>query len=170
MTERIVVREMVEKDGAIISRAFAEQGWNKPESRYHEYFRASQVGKRVILLAESGSEFSGYVTIVWDSDYPPFKARKTPEIVDLNVLMKYQRRGIGTALMDEAERRIARRSDSAGIGVGLTADYGAAQIMYSKRSYVPDGPGIFQQGKSLKQGDRAIVDDDLTLYLSKSLS
>ena len=169
MDERIVVREMVERDNVFTSRAFAEQGWNKPESKYQKYLRESSAGKRVVLLAECGGEFAGYVTIVWDSDYPPFKTAKTPEIADFNVLMKYQRRGIGAALMDEAERRIAKRSDIAGIGVGLTADYGAAQKLYSKRGYVPDGRGIFQHGKNLKYGDQAIVDDDLVLYMMKSL-
>ena len=41
------------------------------------------------------------------------------------------------------KRRItyAQRSDHAGIGFGLYADYGAAQRLYIKRGYIPDGRG-----------------------------
>ncbi len=58
----------------------------------------------------------------------------------------------------------------AGIGVGLIADYGAAQILYVKRGYLPDGNGISQRGKYLKHTDQVTVDDDLVLYLRKNLS
>jgi ribosomal protein S18 acetylase RimI-like enzyme len=87
--------------------------------------------------------------------------------VDFNVLIKRQRRGIGTALMDEAERRIAARSAVAGIGVGLTADYGAAQVLYCKRGYVPDGCGAIQRGQAIRYGEQILVDDDLVIYLTR---
>lgn len=169
MDEAITIREILESDCVIISRAFAEQGWNKPESKYHKYFQESRAGKRVVLLAEYTGKFAGYITILWDSDYPPFADAKIPEIVDLNVLIKYRRLGIGTALMAEAEKRISERSPIVGIGVGLTADYGAAQILYTKRGYIPNGRGIFQQDRHLVHGDQAKINDDLTLYLTKVL-
>ena len=65
-----------------------------------------------------------------------------PEINDFNVVRSYRRRGIGTALMDEAETLIRERSVEAGIGVGMYADYGPAQRMYVLRGYVPDGLGL----------------------------
>jgi len=99
-----------------------------------------------------------------------FREAGIPEIADFNVLIKYQRKGIGTRLMDEAERRIAQRSSIAGIGVGLTSDYGAAQVLYVKRGYVPDGHGICSDGQSLEYGEQISIDDDLVLYLTKVLS
>jgi GNAT superfamily N-acetyltransferase len=169
MTNRIVIREMALNDCEVISLAFAEQGWDKPVSQYQGYFQDSLNNERVVLIAECKGQFAGYVTIVWDSYYPPYKAARIPEIMDFNVLKKYQLRGIGTALMDEAEQRIMEKSGIAGIGVGLTADYGAAQILYIKRGYIPDGRGIFQNGKHLKHGETVKVDDDLTLCLLKVL-
>lgn len=169
MDETIIIREMLESDCVIISHAFVEQGWNKPESKYRKYFQESIEGKRVVLLGKCDGEFAGYLTIVWDSDHPAFKTVRIPEIVDFNVLKKFRCRGIGTALMAEAEKRISERSAVSGIGVGLTADYGAAQILYVKRGYVPDGRGIFQNGKPLQYGDQAKINDDLTLYLTKVL-
>ena len=95
----------------------------------------------------------------------PFHEAAIPEIADFNVLIACQRRGIGTALMDEAERRIATVSPIAGIGVGLTADYGAAQALYAKRGYVPDGRGLFHSGRPISRGATVTVDDDLNLFL-----
>ncbi|HNB52390.1 MAG TPA: GNAT family N-acetyltransferase [Anaerolineales bacterium] len=168
-TSPLLLRDLLPTDCPTISTAFATQGWNKPITLYENYWRELQAGQRNVLLAEWDGEFAGYVTIVWVSDYPPFREAHIPEIVDFNVLEKYQRRGIGTALLDEAERRIAERGDTVGIGVGLMTDYGKAQILYVKRGYIPDGRGLFGQGKWLKYGDRATVDDDLTLYFTKPL-
>lgn len=165
----LTIREISPQDPPIISAAFAAQNWHKPTSQYETYWHESQTGQRIVLLAEWDGEFAGYVTIVWDSDYPPFREANIPEIVDFNVLEKFQRRGIGTALMDEAERRIAERSDTAGIGVGLMTNYGKAQILYVKHGYIPDGRGIFGHGKWLTYGDRPTVDDDLALYFTKPL-
>lgn len=166
---RLCIRGMVENDCAMISAAFAAQGWCKPEAQYQDYWQASLVGKRVVLCAECQGQLAGYVTILWESDYPPFHAAHIPEIADLNVLIRHQRRGIGAALLGEAERRIAVVAPRAGVGVGVTSDYGAAQRLYARRGYVPDGQGIYQAGRWVRRGDTVIVDDDLTLYLIKVL-
>jgi GNAT superfamily N-acetyltransferase len=165
----IKIREMIETDADGISAAFLAQGWQKPAALYKQYFQESRAGTRTVLLAEHHQQFAGYVTIVWESDYPAFLANSIPEIVDFNVLIKNQRQGIGQILIETAEQRVAQRSEIVGIGVGLTQDYGAAQILYVKRGYTPDGLGIYQQGKHLKYGDQAQVDDDLTLYFTKKL-
>ncbi|MBI5052901.1 MAG: GNAT family N-acetyltransferase [Chloroflexi bacterium] len=167
---KILVRELIETDCETISRAFAAQGWNKPLSKYLRYLEESLEGRRTVLVAEYQNQVAGYVTIVWGSDYPPFKTLQIPEIVDFNVLIKYRRQGIGRTLMNEAERRIATNHKTVGISVGLTSDYGAAQIMYVKRGYVPDGHGISKDGTTLNLGSHAIVDHDLTLHLTKTLS
>ncbi len=169
MSEKIVIREMTANDCSVIAAAFEAQGWDKPLSQYRGYWEESLAGKRDILLAEYQQQFAGYVTIVWESDYPPFYQAHIPEIVDFNVLLKYQRRKIGTALMDVTETRIAERSPVVGIGVGLHNDYGAAQILYVKRGYVPDGRGLFYQGRHPGYGEQVEVGHELTLYLTKRL-
>jgi GNAT superfamily N-acetyltransferase len=156
-------------DPPVFEEAFAAQGWNKPAAQFERYFFEQESGARTVLVAELDDKLAGYVTIVWKSGYAPFREESVPEICDFNVLKKFWRRGVGTALMDEAESRIAERSPVAGIGVGLTADYGAAQILYVKRGYVPDGRGIEHDGRSLFYGDSAPVDDGLVLHLTKRL-
>lgn len=59
-------------------------------------------------------------------------------------MKKYQRLGIGTKLMDEAETRIKRILEYAGIGFGVYKDYGAIQILYINRGYKPDGNGLIK--------------------------
>ncbi len=163
------IREMVDTDPAMMAAAFAAQGWDKPFSQYLQYWQESLEGKRLILLAQVNGEFAGYLTIVWESDYPPFREAGIPEIVDFNVLIKFRRRKIGTALMDEAERRIALRSPVAGIGVGMHSDYGAAQVLYVKRGYIPDCWGIFQKDHHPQYGEQVRIDDDLALYMTKDV-
>jgi ribosomal protein S18 acetylase RimI-like enzyme len=87
------------------------------------------------LVAELDSEFAGYLDIVWRSSIRRFGSVDT-EITDLNVLIKYRKLGVATRLMDEAESLISHRSETAGIRVGLTADYGSAQRLYVRRGYV----------------------------------
>jgi GNAT superfamily N-acetyltransferase len=95
--------------------------------------------------------------------------KKIPEIVDFNVLKRYQRKGIGTALMDEAEKSIKRVSDIAGIGFGVYKDYGAAQILYIHRGYIPDGNGLVRDSVPLNKGDVVTIDDSIVFFLIKNL-
>lgn len=152
-----------------IAAAFDELGWNKPASQYEGYLAEQEAGQRVVLVATVDEFFAGYLTIVWESSYAPFQKSKIPEIVDFNVLPKFRRHGIGTQLMDAAERRIMKHFPSVGIGVGLTPDYGAAQILYVKRGYIPDGCGISWGGSVCGYGDQVTVNDALVLYFSKGL-
>ncbi|MDQ3753198.1 MAG: GNAT family N-acetyltransferase [Acidobacteriota bacterium] len=88
-------------------------------------------------------EVVGYTNILWQSGYEPFVDDDIPEINDLNVVAEYRNRGIGTALIREAESIAAKAGMSIiGIGVGLTPDYAAAQHLYPKLGYVPDGRGV----------------------------
>lgn len=72
--------------------------------------------------------------------------------------------------MDEAERVIAARSAVAEIGVGMMADYGAAQHLHVRRGCLPDGRGLMTHERPVIAGKSALVDDDLVLYLTKRLS
>jgi len=164
-----LIREMNEGDSAVMVVAFAAQGWNKPLRQYQRYWQESLEGKRLILLAERSGQFAGYVTIVWESDYPPFRAAHIPEIVDFNVLIRYRRMKVGTALMDEAEKCIAARAPVAGLGVCLDPDYGPAQVLYARRGYLPDGRGVFYRGRHPRYGDLVKLDDGLVLHLTKQL-
>lgn len=170
MNGAISIRPLEAGDIPAIARAFAELGWRKPASQYEAYLAEQARGERVMFVAFVGGEFAGYVTVWHRPHYPPFRAVGIPEISDFNVLPKFRRRGIGSQLMDQAEAEIAQVSAEAGLGVGLTADYGSAQRMYAKRGYIPDGRGVHYQHHPAAYGETVRVDDYLVLYLTKDLS
>lgn len=169
VNKELTIREITHEDPPIIAEAYRAQDWDKPQELHEKYYREQIEGKRTVLFAEWDGTFVGYLTIVWESHYPPFRDAGIPEIVDFSVLIPYQRRGIGTALMDEAERRIGERSSIVGIGVGLSDGYGAAQVMYAKRGYIPDGRGVHYDGRQLKFGDKTTVDHGLVMCFTKDL-
>jgi len=137
------VRPLQEQDVEPITAAFAGIGWNKPASQYRRYLSEQELGSRDIRVAFARGAFAGYVTIVWRSDYLHFLSESIPEIQDFNVLPRFRRRRIGTCLMDEAERVVARRSPVVGIGVGVTADYGAAVVRTARLRPRRTGPGCW---------------------------
>ena len=166
----LVLRPLRSEDIAEVAAAFAAIGWGgKLESQYARYLAEHEAGTRVTRFAFVGGVFAGYLNVLWRSNYPPFADAHIPEVNDFNVLPPYQRRGIGTALMDEAEQVIAARSAVAGIGVGMAAGYGAAQRLYVRRGYVPDGRGLMTHERPVIEGESVRVDDDLVLYFTKQL-
>jgi GNAT superfamily N-acetyltransferase len=170
MSAGLVIRNLQAADVELIAGAFARLGWNKPAAQYRRYLTEQEEGRRVVLVAFLSGRFAGYVTVVWQSGYPPFARGGIPEIADLNVLPGDRRQGIGSALMEAAESLVAQRSPVAGIAVGLDADYGAAQRMYVQRGYLPDGRGLMYAGRRARHGDPITVDHSLVLYLTKQLS
>ncbi len=169
MTEKLILRKIRESDCSQISKAFLQQGHEKSTAQYLQYLAYQESGERDVIIAELGGEFAGYLTIKWESDYLPFREQGIPEIVDFNVLQKFQRTGIGTKLMDEAENRIQKVANYAGIGFGVTEDYGAAQILYFNRNYKPDGRGLVKDSKSIKLGEVITIDHDIVFHLTKKL-
>lgn len=153
-----------------IASSFKKIGWEKPKAIYETYFQEQLDGARTVILAKCDSQFCGYVTIKWKSDYDAFVQHHIPEIADLNVLPIYQKHGIGTALINECEVIANKRGYTRiGLGVGMTADYGNALRLYINLGFIPDGLGLHYKYNSLKYGSQATVDDDLLLFLTKSI-
>lgn len=157
-----------------ISEAFNQIGWNKPSSLFEEYLKEQEAGERLVWVAHFKGAFAGYVTLKWQSQYPSFKAQNIPEIMDLNVLPSFRKMGIGILLLDAAEKEAATKSQIIGIGVGLYAGedggYGAAQRLYIKRGYIPDGKGVTYNYEPTIPGNSYPLDDDLVMWFTKKLS
>src|SRR5688572_27906562 len=115
MSQSILIRNLTGSDCQTIAEAFQRQAWNKPIEQYQNYLNQQNKGEREVLIAEFENEFAGYLTILWQSKYPPFREKNIPEINDFNVLIKFRKRGVGTALMDAAENLIAEKSKTVGI-------------------------------------------------------
>lgn len=164
-----IIRTFEKEDIPEIAGAFEKLGWNKPQSQYEQYLREQLYKVRDVYIALLDEQFAGYLTISWQSTYEPFRDKEIPEITDFNVLPHYRRMGIGSQLMDRAESEIGNVSPVAGIGVGMTPDYGAAQRLYALRGYVPDGNGLHYWGRPIYHGQVITADDNLALYLIKEL-
>lgn len=173
MLKNLSIRELEEKDITLIVDAFKAANWDKPTSLFQKYFNEVTSNKRNVWLAFTQGEFAGYITLNWNSSYEYFKASHIPEIMDLNVMPSYRKIGIGSMLLDIAEKEASTKSDTVGIGVGLYAGsdggYGAAQRIYVKRGYVPDGKGITYNYQAVTPGKSYKVDDDLVLWFTKKL-
>jgi GNAT superfamily N-acetyltransferase len=165
----LVIRPLEADDVPQMVQAFEELGWHKPEQLYRRYLMEQLLKLRDVHVAFVDGEFAGYLTICWTSSYQPFREKKIPEIVDFILLPKFRRMGIGTKLMDLAECEIARVSPVAGIGVGMTPDYGAAQRLYVLRGYIPDGRGLHWKDHYVQFREQVTMDDDLALYFTKEL-
>ena len=165
----LAVRSMTGADVDDFVRAECEQGWHSTPAKLLMRLEHERAGKCITLTAQLGEEAAGYVFVYPDSPWGAFGGRGLPEIVDFAVLEKFRRRGVGSALMDTAERIAARYADTVYLGVGLHSGYGAAQRMYAKRGYVPDGSGVWYGGRIAEPYADVNNDDDLALYLSKKL-
>ena len=79
--------------------------------------------------------------------------------------------GIGSLLLDSAEKIALTKSGVVGIGVGLYAGkdggYGEAQRLYVKRSYIPDGKGVTYNYQPTIPSHSYPLDDDLVLWFTK---
>ena len=145
----ISIRLMHLGDDEILFQAFADR--DKTREQMQGYWRENQSQERVTLLAVEatkpggeGERVVGYGNVLWRSGYWFFALSGVPEIVDLNVLDAWQKRGIGTALIKRAEEIARARGHlEIGIGFGLEPENSAAQRLYLRLGYAPDGRGAW---------------------------
>ena len=165
-----VIKPLREVDIPLLAAAFASLGWpGKDTAQFRGYLEQQERDVRPVRVAWVDGHFAGYVTVAWQGHYDPFRTAGIPEIQDLNVVPEFRRRGIGSALMDEAEALIATRSRIVGLGVGLYTDYGPAQAMYVRRGYVPDARGAVFDYAPIAPGAQVRLDDDLVLMMTRDL-
>jgi GNAT superfamily N-acetyltransferase len=151
--------------------AIATQMGTTHEQQYFERCLHEQGHqRRLLLVAESNAVLAGYVQMIWNPEYAPFRALAIPEIQDLNIIPQWRRQGLGRLMVEhcEAQARAAGKTE-VGIGVGLYARFGAAQRLYVKMGYIPDGAGICYDEIPVKLGELRAIDDFLTLKLIKTL-
>lgn len=166
---QLVIRNLEYDDARLIADAEIEQGWDASPEKYLQRLEDQKSGKAISLVAEYSGKPVGYINVYPNSAWGAFGKKGYPEIVDFGVLEKFRNHGIGTALMDTAEKLAAEYADIAYLGVGLHSGYGSAQRMYVKRGYIPDGSGVWYQDEICKPHGECRNDDDLVLYFSKKL-
>lgn len=168
--DELLIRGMEESDARIFTEEETAQGWNADISKYLTRLRDQTEGKCVSLTAVYEGHPAGYIHVYLKGLGGAFGGKGLPEIVDFGVLEKYQRKGIGSRLMDTAEQIAGQYAGTVWLGVGLHSGYGSAQRMYVKRGYIPDGSGVWYRDRPCPQYETEIANDDsLVLFLSKKL-
>ena len=166
----LTIRNMEETDARIFTDEEIAQGWDADITKYLTRLRDQSAGKCVSLTAVYKGLPAGYVNVYLTGLGGAFSGKGLPEIVDFGVLEKFRRKGIGSKLMDVAEKIAGRYADTVWLGVGLHSGYGSAQRMYVKRGYIPDGSGVWYGNKPCAQYETGLVNDDnLALFLSKRI-
>lgn len=167
--EKIRIRSMRIEDAKIIYDTYLSYGWHPTIETYEDYFKEQNENTRKVFIAEYEGKVSGLCTLALYPTEGPWAGKGYPEIVDLTVFFDSHHKGIGNKLLDAVEREAAKVSDMVYLAVGLHSGYGAAQRIYVKRGYIPDGSGAWYHGKQLEQYAPCCNDDDLLLFLSKKL-
>lgn len=167
--QSIIIRDMVFFDAQIITDEEIAQGWDQTIEKYYRRLRDQAAGEAISLVAEYEGNVAGYINVYPNSKWGAFANQGLPEIIDIGVLEKYRNLGIGNKLMDIAEMIAAQFANTVYLGVGLHQGYGSAQRMYVKRGYIPDGSGVWYRNMVCSPYSNCCNDDDLVLYLSKSL-
>lgn len=167
--DKIKIRSMTMADAKIIYDTYLSYDWNPTLSTYEKYFHEQEENVRQVFIAEYEGNVSGLCTLVMNGKEGPWGNKGIPEIVDLTVFFNVHNKGIGNRLLDVAEQEAAKVSDKVYLAVGVHSGYGAAQRIYAKRGYIPDGSGVWYQGKQLEQYAACCNDDELLLFMSKQL-
>ena len=165
----MTIRRMEAGDVDRICQEFRNQNWPKPREVLEGYWEKQERGSLRVFVAQEGTDIAGYVILRPVPEAGPFAGKPLPEIGDLIVFIPFQRRGIGSALLDAAEKAAAEGSGRVSLGVGLHSGYGAAQRIYAKRGYLPEGSGVWYQDRPLEPYAPCRNDDDLILYMCKNL-
>ncbi len=166
--DEITIRDLEQLDAAIITQEEIAQGWNTTIEKYENRLKDRSEGKCISLAAEYKGNVAGYLNIYPNSTWGAFANKGYAELIDLGVLEKYRRHGIGNKLMDIAEEIAFKYADTVYLAVGLHSGYGSAQRMYVKRGYIPDGSGVWYGSKVCTPHADYCNDDDLNLYFSKN--
>lgn len=167
--EKLLIRDMKITDAKIFYDTYLSYGWHPDIETHENYYKEQEDGQRKVFVAEYEGEVSGLCTLVLNPTEGPWAGMGYPEIVDLTVFFHIHNKGIGTKLLDVAEQEAAKLADTVYLAVGVHSGYGVAQRIYVKRGYLPDGSGVWYQGKQLEQYAPCVNDDDLLLFMSKTL-
>lgn len=168
----ILIRSLQKEDIEILSKTFLFP-WATADTtikKWKYYQDQQQKGIRAVFLLERQRELLGYASLLFQSHNRLFRENNIPEIHDLWIQEKWRHQGFGTLLIEHLEEISRQKGYShIGIGVGLYQDYGSAQKLYVQLGYIPTGQGATYQSTPVKPGTNYPMDDDLVLWLSKSL-
>lgn len=146
--------------------SFREKTLNYFQARFERQMKGME---EVFIITIDGIA-AGYCVLNLQPKYNVYKRLGIPEIQDLNILPQFRRRGAGRKIVEFCEKRALEKGfEQIGISFGLHSSYGAAQRLYVKMGYIPDGFGVTYDRAPVGAGEIRAVDDDLCLMMIKDL-
>jgi len=171
-SQNVIIRNLQAKDLNKIADTFTFP-WSNFEATlklWKQWFKEQQEGIRTVCVLERQNQLLGYGSLLRVSEYSYFREKGIPEVSAIWIDEPFRKQGLGKKLIEHLEDMARQESyKTIGIGVGLYKDYGPAQKLYFKMGYQPDGNGITYKGNWITPGSQHPVDDDLLIWLSKSL-
>ena len=169
-SQTIAIRKAGRGDIPALDAIAAAMRHAKELNYFERNLEQQEAGSREIFIAAKDGADVAYCILNWEPKYGLFKAHGIPETQDLNVIPSCRKKGVATALIKFCEDLALKKGKTLmGISVGLDPGYGAAQILYVKLGYIPDGLGITYDRKTVGYGEFKPVDDNLCLMMTKSL-
>lgn len=153
-----------------LAKLLYKNGIFREENYFLQCFNEYKKGNREFFIASQDNKIIGYCFLNYKPKYPLFKKLGIAEIQDILVLPEYRRKGTATNLIKYCEDFARKRNMSQiGISVGVSSEFGTAQILYAKLGYIPDGNGVSYDRESVKNGEFRPVDENLCLMMIKQL-
>lgn len=166
-TTDILIRPITERDVPALARLFP---FPTPD-RHHDRLAAQAAGEVAYLTAWDGATPVGHLLLLWGgtSDEPVAPLlRGCADIQDLFVAEERRSQGIGSRLLDEAER-MARERGYRRIGLAVGIDNVRARALYERRGYADAGLGEYvRSGTFVDPGGREFTLSGTVVYLVKS--
>ena len=135
------------------------------------YYKDEKLSIRSMVPEDAKVYFDTYMSYGWHPQIETYENYyKEQENGERMVFVAEYEGKVCGKLLDVAEAEAVKISDTVFLAVGCHSGYGAAQRIYVKRGYIPDGSGVWYQGKQLEQYAPCVNDDDLLLFMSKKLS
>lgn len=162
--DELVIRDMEEADSQILYDEYIAQGWRKDVSQELTSLKDQAEGKCIALLAVYQGHPAGAVYVYMTVPNGPFQEDGYPSIAAFGVLKKYQKKGIGTRLLDVAEQIAGQYADKVCLSVGLRELNGGTHMVYQDRGYI-----WYHSSPCPELYTECVTDDDLTFYMYKDL-
>ena len=170
MSDAIIIKAAENKDLQILNDLADQLDTPKLDGYFETCLVDQAAGRREIFLIFFQNEAAGYVIFNRAPRYSLYKRLNIPEIQDLNTVPVYRQRGLATQLIHYCEDMARSEGfEQIGISVGLHKSFGAAQRIYCKLGYVPDGYGVTYDREFVQAGELRPVDDLLCLMMVKDL-
>lgn len=171
-TDEVIVHTLEKEDikALIHNFCFPWSSLLATTEKWTRYYDEHQMQHRTVFVMKKAKKIIGYASLLHVSKYPNFKNAGIPEINDVWVAQDWRNKGFGKMLIQQIEQFARNKGyPQIGIGVGLYADYGAAQKLYYKLGYAPDGCGVTYNYLETSPGQSYPLDDELILWMIKSL-